>query len=71
MDPAPTTSLGTTRLDPTASAFAEELRVRVVEARAALSAAELLDEHLIAQITAAELADLEALAARNDVELEA
>ena len=66
MDPAPTT----TSPGASASAFAEELRVRVAEAQTALDAAELLDEPLTAQIAAADLADLEALAVRNDVELE-
>ena len=63
MDPVPSTSTP-------ASAFTQELGVRLVEAQTALRAAELLDEPLIAQIAAADLADLEALAARNDVELE-
>ncbi len=63
MDPVPSTSTP-------GSAFTEELGVRLVEAQTALRAAELLDEPLIAQIAAADLADLEALAARNDVELE-
>ena len=53
-----------------APSFTEELRVRVVEAQTALGAAEVLDEPLIAQIAAADLADLEALAVRNDVDLE-
>ena len=52
------------------SSFAEELRVRVVEAQTVLDAAGLLDEPLNAQIAAADLADLEALALRNDVQLE-
>lgn len=53
----------------TMSAFADELRVRVDEARTSLQAAEALGEPLIAQIAEADLADLRALAARNDIEL--
>ncbi len=64
MDPA------TYPLTAAAPSFAEELRVRVVEAQTALSASEVLDEPLIAQIAAADLADLKALAVRNDVDLE-
>lgn len=51
------------------SAFADELQVRVDEARASLQAAEVLGEPLIAQIAESDLADLRALAARNDIEL--
>lgn len=51
------------------SAFADELRVRVDEARTSLEAAEILGEPLIAQIAESDLADLRALAARNDIEL--
>jgi len=66
MDPAvyPLTSAAA------APSFAEELRVRVVEAQTALGAAEVLDEPFTAQIAAADLADLESLAVRNDVDLE-
>ena len=49
--------------------FAEELRLRVDEARAALAAAEAMDEPLLAQIAESDLADLHALADRNDVDL--
>lgn len=52
------------------SELAAELRVRVVEAQTALDAAQVLDEPLIAQIAEADLADLRALAARNDVDLD-
>lgn len=62
VEPAP----GTTG---TSSAFAGELRVRVEEARASLQAAEAMGEPLLAQIAEGELADLCALAARNDVDL--
>ncbi|MEX2290244.1 MAG: hypothetical protein WD794_07955 [Mycobacteriales bacterium] len=51
------------------SAFATELRVRVVEAATSLEAAEVLGEPLIAQIAEADLADLRAMAVRNDIEL--
>lgn len=51
------------------SAFADELRVRVAEAQTSLAAAEVLDEPLTAQIAAADLADLQVLADRNDVDL--
>ena len=50
-------------------AFATELQVRVEEARASLAAAEAMEDPLLAQIAEAELADLEALADRNDVDL--
>lgn len=52
------------------SAFALELRQRHVEAQASLAAAEALEDPLLAQIAAGELADLQALAQRNDVELD-
>lgn len=51
------------------SAFAGELRLRVEEARASLAAAEAMDDALLAQIAESDLADLQALADRNDVEL--
>jgi hypothetical protein len=51
------------------SAFASELRVRVEEARASLEAAEAMSDPLLAQIAEADLADLRALAVRNDVDL--
>ena len=53
----------------TSSAFADELRLRVDEARTQLSAAEAMGDPLLAQIAEGDLADLRALAARNDVEL--
>ncbi len=53
----------------TQSAFASELRLRVEEALASLNAAEALEDPLLAQIAAGDLADLQALAARNDVDL--
>jgi hypothetical protein len=51
------------------SAFASELRLRVDEASASLQAAEAVGDPLLAQIAESDLADLRALAARNDVEL--
>lgn len=51
------------------SAFARELRLRVAEATAALTAAEALGDPLLAQIAESDLSDLRALAERNDVEL--
>ena len=51
------------------SAFASELQVRVEEARASLAAAEAMEDPLLAQIAEADLADLQALADRNDVDL--
>ena len=53
-----------------APSFTKALRARVVEAQTALGAAEVLDEPFVAQIAAADLADLESLAVRNDVDLE-
>lgn len=53
----------------TLSAFAGELRLRIAEATTSLEAAEALGEPLLAQIAAGDLADLHALAARNDVDL--
>lgn len=53
----------------TLSAFASELRLRVEEATACLQAAEAMGEELLAQIAAGDLADLQALAMRNDVDL--
>ena len=50
--------------------FAAELRVRVAEASAQVAAAELLGEELQASIASSDLADLRALAARNDIELD-
>lgn len=49
------------------SAFATELRARLAEASAALAAAESAGDTLLAQIAESDLADLRALAARNDV----
>lgn len=51
-------------------AFAVELRHRVAEARASLAAAEAMEDPLLAQIAEADLADLRALADRNDVALD-
>ena len=53
----------------TAGVFASELRLRVEEAATQLQAAEALGDPLLAQIAEGDLADLRALAARNDVEL--
>lgn len=53
----------------TTSAFASELRLRVEEASAQLQAAEAMGDPLLAQIAEGDLADLRALATRNDVEL--
>ncbi|MCW2681317.1 MAG: hypothetical protein JWM62_2718 [Frankiales bacterium] len=53
----------------TQSAFADELRLRVEEATASLEAAEAMGDPLLAQIAAGDLADLHALAVRNDVDL--
>lgn len=58
-------------LSPTSGTFARELQVRVEEARTQLRAAEAMDEPLLAQIAEGDLADLQAMAARNDVELPA
>lgn len=52
------------------SAFARELALRVQEATASLQAAEALEDPLLAQIAEADLSDLRALAARNDVPLD-
>ena len=49
------------------TAFATELQFRMAEAQAQLDAAEKLDDPLLAQIAAGDLADLQALASRNDV----
>ena len=62
VDPMPATRV-------VSSAFNDELRLRVAEARTALAAAEEAGDALLAQIAEADLADLRALAARNDVEL--
>ena len=51
------------------TAFARELRIRVEEASATLAAAEASDDPLLAQIAEADLADLRALADKNDVAL--
>ena len=51
------------------SAFAAELRLRVAEAAASLDAAEAMGDPLLAQIAEGDLADLRALASRNDVDL--
>lgn len=54
---------------PGQTAFGRELLLRVAEARASLAAAEALQDPLLAQIAAGDLADLQALAVRNDVDL--
>lgn len=51
------------------TAFARELQLRVEEAAATLAAAEAQDDPLLAQIAEADLADLRALADKNDVQL--
>lgn len=53
----------------TSSTFADELRLRVEEASTQLAAAEAMGDPLLAQIAEGDLADLRALAARNDVDL--
>lgn len=53
----------------TSSEFAHELRLRIEEATASLEAAEAMGDPLLAQIAEGDLADLRALAARNDVDL--
>ena len=53
----------------TSGAFASELRLRVEEAAASLHAADAMGDPLLAQIAAGDLADLRAIAARNDVDL--
>jgi hypothetical protein len=53
-----------------ATTFDEELQVRAAEASTQVQAAELLGEELQASIASSDLADLRALAARNDVELD-
>lgn len=52
------------------SAFAQELRLRLVEAEAALQAARRLDDPLLLQIAEGDLADMRALATRNDLDPE-
>lgn len=54
----------------TEGAFAAELRLRVAEARTVLESADILGDPLLAQIAEADLADLRALADRNDVDTE-
>ena len=54
--------------DTDTGAFALELSVRFAEARASLHAAEALDEPEMAQVHAADLADLESIASRNDLD---
>ena len=50
--------------------FSVELQVRAAEASTVVQAAELLGEELQASIASSDLADLRALAARNDVVLD-
>lgn len=52
-----------------AGAFASELQVRLEEATTQLHAAEAMGDQLLAQIAEGDLADLRAMAARNDVPL--
>lgn len=59
----------TTSTTGASSQFASELRLRVQEASASLQAAEAMEDPLLAQIAEGDLADLRALAARNDVDL--
>lgn len=56
------------RPDTAVASFSEELQVRVAEASTQVQAAELLGDELQASIASSDLADLRALAARNDVE---
>lgn len=56
--------------DMAAASFSEELAVRVAEASTQVQAAELLGDELQASIASSDLADLRALAARNDVQLD-
>ncbi|MBW3611924.1 MAG: hypothetical protein KY438_10425 [Actinobacteria bacterium] len=51
------------------STFRDALQLRVQEAQTSLAAAEALGDPLLAQIAEADLADLRALAARNDITL--
>jgi hypothetical protein len=55
---------------PVTDSFAEELQVRAAEASAQVQAAEVLGEELQASIASSDLADLRAIAARNDVDLD-
>lgn len=50
--------------------FADELRIRAAEASTQVAAAEVLEDELQASIAVSDLADLRALAARNDVDLD-
>ncbi|MCW2614422.1 MAG: hypothetical protein JWN08_1416 [Frankiales bacterium] len=52
------------------SAFAQELRLRLVEAEASVQAARHLDDPLLLQIAEGDLADMRALASRNDLDPE-
>lgn len=70
MDESPARTPAAEQPPAASSELAAELRVRAVEAQTALDAAQVLDEPLIAQIAEADLADLRALAARNDVDLD-
>lgn len=54
--------------DTAVSAFAQELRLRLLEAQASLQAAEALDDPLLVQIAESDLADMRALASRNDLD---
>ena len=50
--------------------FAQELQVRAAEAMTQVQAAQALGDDLQVSIATSDLADLRALAARNDVELD-
>ena len=50
--------------------FSAEIQVRAAEASTQVQAAELLGEELQACIAGSDLADLRAMAARNDLELD-
>lgn len=60
----------TDETDHTRGSFADELRIRVAEASTQVAAAEVLGDELSASIASSDLADLRALAARNDVDLD-
>lgn len=53
---------------PVTSEFAQEVQLRIVEASVSLQAAEALGDTLTASIAASDLADMRALAVRNDVD---
>ena len=53
---------------PVTTEFAQEVALRIVEASVSLQAAEALGDTLTASIAASDLADMRALAVRNDVD---